>query len=357
MALGAIQWPGCSLCSRWGVVSRAVPSPDPGGAGSTLRLHLTLVARPVGQDDRRWFHGMTYAPTYPIRPPVPYADPDTGPSDLKRPIESAVPGGHVRARSVGPVVVLDVAGRLSEVVEELDLAARFSLAEGPKGVVCDLSSVVEVNAPGALRALATSGRHPRDWPGVPLAVAGLTQRAGDTLGGKPLGGHLMVIASLREALSSVLQASLPAVESLRLAPDPTAARASRDFVSRALLDWRLSRLISSARLVVTELVTNATTHAGTDIELTVSKYRGAVRLAVADRSPNLPVERHDSTDTHGRGLIIIKGLSSACGVLPNTDGGKVVWAVLTGSLMSFPAQSPAQHAAGPACAQRSTVTV
>jgi hypothetical protein len=242
---------------------------------------------------------MTYAPTYPLRPPVPYADPDTRPSDLKRPIELAVPGGDVRARSVGPVVVLDVAGRLSDVVEELDLAARFSLAEGPKGVGCDLSSVVEVNAPGALRALATSGRHPRDWPGVPLSVAGLTQRAGDTLGGKPLGGHLMVIASLRESLSSVLQASLPAVESLRLAPDPTAARASRDFVSRALLDWRLSRLISSARLVVTELVTNATTHAGTDIELTVSKYRGAVRLAVADHSLDLPVERHDSTDTHG----------------------------------------------------------
>ena len=209
-----------------------------------------------------------------------------------------------------------MAGRLSDVVEQLDLAARFSLAEVPKGVVCDLSSVVEVNAPGALRALATSGRHPRDWPGIPLAVAGLTQRAGDTFGGKPLGGHLMVNASLRASLSSVLQASLPAVESLRLAPDPTAARASRDFVSGALLDWRLSRLISSARLVVTELVTNATTHAGTDIELTVSKYRGAIRLAVADRSPDLPVERQTALTRTGADSSSSTGSQTRVGCSP-----------------------------------------
>ena len=243
----------------------------------------------------------------------------------------AAQGQGVRAYLVGPVVVLEAAGRLSDVVEDLDLAVRFALADGARGVVCDLSRVVDVGAPGALCGLACSGRHSRDWPGVPLAVVGLVPRAGRTLSGKTLGGHLMVTASLREALSSVLQASLPAVESRSLTPHPTAPRASRDFVSRTLLDWRLSQLIPAACLVVSELVTNAMIHTGGDIELTVSEHRRAVRVAVRDRSPDLPVERQPGLDTHGRGLTIVADLSRAWGVLPHADGGKVVWAVLGAS--------------------------
>ena len=240
----------------------------------------------------------------------------------------AARGQCVRTYVVGPVVVLEGVGRLSDVVDDLDLAARIALADRARGVVYDLSRVVEVDAPGALCGLAASGRHPRDWPGVPLAVAGLAPRASETLSRKALGGHLIVTTSLRQALSSVLQASLPAAESRLLAPHPTAPRASRDFVSRALLDRRLSPLIPAACTVVSELVTNAMIHAGSDIELIVSEHRRAVRLAVRDRSPDLPVERQHSLDTHGRGLMIVAGLSHAWGVMPHADGGKVVWAVL-----------------------------
>ena len=237
-------------------------------------------------------------------------------------------GRLVGARSVGEVVVLDAAGRLSEVVEDLDRAVRFALAEEPRGVVCDLTRVVDASASGALRGLALNGRHPRDWPGVPLAVAGLGHRGGQALRLKPMGGHLMVTPSLRQALSMVLQASLPGVASMRLAPHPTAPRASRDFVSRTLLDWKLSKHIAATNLVVSELVTNAMTHAGTDIDLTVAEHREAIRIAVRDHSPELPVERPGGLGEHGRGLTIVANLSSAWGVLPHTEGGKVVWAVL-----------------------------
>ena len=240
-------------------------------------------------------------------------------------------GRLVRARSVGHVVVLDGAGRLSDVVDDLDRAAQLALADGPRGVVCDLSKLEEVSDPGALRGLALNGRHPRDWPGVPVAVVGLGRRGGDKLALEPMGGHLMVTATLRQALSMVLQASLPGVRSLRLAPHPTAPRASRDFVSRTLLDWRLARHIASAAVVVSELVTNAMIHVGSDINLTVSEYRQAIRIAVRDNSPDLPVERPEAVDVHGRGLAIVAGLSSAWGVLPGPGGGKVVWAVLDGS--------------------------
>lgn len=233
----------------------------------------------------------------------------------------------VDAHPVGQVIVLDVAGPLSDVVEELDQAIRLALAQGPRGVACDLTRVVEVSAPGALRRLASAGRHPRDWPGVPVAVTCLGRRDGQTLRTNLLGGHLMVTASLPPALSAILQAARPAGVTRRLAPHPTAPRAARELVSRALVDWRLSQQIPDTCLVVSELVTNAMIHAGTDIDVTVAEHRRSVRVAVRDHSHALPVEGHGRSDEHGRGLGIVAELANSWGVLPHSDGGKVVWAV------------------------------
>jgi anti-sigma regulatory factor (Ser/Thr protein kinase) len=233
----------------------------------------------------------------------------------------------VASHPVGQVIVLDVTGALSDVVDELDHAIRLALAEGPRGVACDMTRVVEVSAPGALRRLASAGRHPRDWPGVPLAVTCLGRRGGQTLRTSPLGVHLMVSASLPPALSAILQAARPAVESRRLAPHPTAPRAARDLVSRTLLEWRLSQQVPDACLVVSELVTNAMIHAGTDIDLAIAEHRRSIRIAVRDYSHDLPVEQHGRSAEHGRGLGIVAELASAWGVLPHADGGKVVWAV------------------------------
>jgi hypothetical protein len=138
-------------------------------------------------------------------------------------------------------------------------------------------------------------------------------------------------------LSVVLQASLPGVESLRLAPHPTAPRASREFVTRTLVDWRLTRHIPAACLVTSELVTNAMIHAGTDIDLTVSEHRRAIRIGIRDHSPDLPIEGSDDVSgDHGRGVAIVAGLSSAWGVLPHADGGKTVWAVIDASSAAPP---------------------
>jgi Histidine kinase-like ATPase domain len=146
-----------------------------------------------------------------------------------------------------------------------------------------------------------------------------------------MGGHLIVTASLPQAVSSVLDIPCPAVECLRLAPHPTAPRAARTFISRTLLDWRLGEHIAVTGLVVSELVTNAITHAQTAIDLTLSAHGQAIRVAVRDRSPDLPIQRQAFLDLHGRGLTLVAGLSNAWGVLPTADGGKVVWAVLDAS--------------------------
>ena len=229
---------------------------------------------------------------------------------------AAASGRSVRTHTLGRILVLDVAGGLNDVVGDLDLAIQFALAQGPRGVACDLSGVVEVNATGALCTLAATGRHPRDWPGVPVAMAGLNPLAGETLSGKPLGCHLIVSTCLRQALSSVLQAASPALELLRLAPHPTAPRACRDFVTRTLLDWRLSQFIAPAALVVSELVMNAITHAETDIDVSISAHQQQIRVAVRDHSLHPPVGPR-SADAPRPGLPIVACLSRAWGVLPD----------------------------------------
>jgi hypothetical protein len=235
----------------------------------------------------------------------------------------------INRRAIGQVVVLEVAGPLSEVVEELDQAIQVALANGPRGVVCDLSTAPEDAQPGAVEWLAMAGRHVRHWPGIPVAVACPNPRVREALSNHPLGRHLIVTASVAPVLSAVLATPIPDVESLRLTPHPTAPRASRDFVARALLGWGLGPLVPAASLVVSELVTNSTIHACTDIELSVAWNLGLLRLTVADKSPDLPRQQFPHClDVHGRGLSVVAALSRAFGVLPTADGGKLVWAVL-----------------------------
>jgi hypothetical protein len=249
-------------------------------------------------------------------------------------------------------VVLEVAGRLDRLVQDLDRAIQLALADAPRSVVCDLSCVVEGADPSAVQMLATAGRHVRDWPAIPVAVVCPDPRVREALRVHPLGGNLIVTESMLTAISAVLATPIPAVTWLRLAPHPTAPRASRDFVTRTLTEWDLGPLIPSACLVISELVTNSTIHARTDIELSLAWSLGMLRLTVRDHSAKLPRPRKTHLGLHGRGLTLVAGFSHAFGVLPTTEGGKVVWAVLDG-----PAASPCSPELEPANALKPHVFI
>jgi len=282
---------------------------------------------PVGWDHGNE-HAMAQPPTNPTQGPIEQGDhriPAQGAED-----PAAGPQWRVRTHVLGQVVVLEVVGRLSDVVADLDLAIRLALADRPRGVVCDLTAACELEEarPAAVKVLARTGRHVRDWPAIPLAVACPNPWVREALSAHPLGGNLIVTPSMLSAVSAVLATPTPTVKNLRLAPHPTAPHAARNFVTRTLLGWGLSNVIPWASLVVSELVTNSSTHTDTDIDLSVARHLGSVRLTVRDHSPDRPHQRPAAQDLHGRGLAIITSLSRAFGVLPTTDGGKVVWAVL-----------------------------
>ena len=235
----------------------------------------------------------------------------------------------VRTCTIDQVVVLDVAGLLGEINENLDRAIQLALAEGPRGVVCDLSSLLEGIEPGAVEILAAAGRHVRDWPAVPVVVACPDPRLREELLTHPLGRHLIVTESTSSAISAVLATPVLIVERLRLAPNPRAPRASRDFVARILKGWQLDRVIPFASVVVSRLVAASSLNAGTAIDLSVAWNAGALRLTVRDHGPARPSQRLPDPDLQGRGLTVaVATLSRTYGVLPTADGGKVVWAVL-----------------------------
>ena len=112
---------------------------------------------------------------------------------------------------------------------------------------------------------------------------------------------------------------------LALRPVPASAAHARLFVERTLGGWGCNGLVDAARLLVSELVTNAVLHARTDVDLVVRLVPRGIRIEVEDQSAAAPVvRRYEDEAMTGRGLALVDQLASRWGVEPG-DGGKAVW--------------------------------
>ena len=111
-----------------------------------------------------------------------------------------------------------------------------------------------------------------------------------------------------------------------LAPDPMSARTARRFLRARLGEAGVAdSRIDDAELLVSELVTNAVVHAGSDIALAVNVFPHAVRVEVEDGSPAHPVDyRAPDTSTTGRGWDLVRRLADSYGVVDSRTG-KVTW--------------------------------
>ncbi|MFF4269835.1 ATP-binding protein [Streptomyces sp. NPDC001536] len=109
-------------------------------------------------------------------------------------------------------------------------------------------------------------------------------------------------------------------------------------VARALVRTALAELkhgadSDTAELLTAELVANAVEHTAGDapIELVVELLPSGCQVEVHDPDPAPPGNLTRPVDTepdpwqeHGRGLLLIRTLSSSCGHRP-TESGKAVW--------------------------------
>ncbi|WP_327352699.1 ATP-binding protein [Streptomyces sp. NBC_01304] len=116
-------------------------------------------------------------------------------------------------------------------------------------------------------------------------------------------------------------------------------------VARALIrtalaeitEFEVSADCDTAELLTAELVANAVEHTSGDepIELVVELLPGGCQVEVHDRdpeppgdlSPPGPADEPDPWQEHGRGLLLIRTLSQACGHRL-TGSGKAVWFTL-----------------------------
>ncbi|MCD9872411.1 ATP-binding SpoIIE family protein phosphatase [Streptomyces guryensis] len=132
---------------------------------------------------------------------------------------------------------------------------------------------------------------------------------------------------------------------------PLAPGSARALVRTALTDWAearvpgaehlTDRLADDAVLVVSELVTNAVVHAGTEVEVEcrLEQAAGALVVEVSDHHPSRPPRDSDAeapyetaevpygTPEYGRGLRLVATLAESWGVTFRR-GAKTVWARL-----------------------------
>lgn len=119
-----------------------------------------------------------------------------------------------------------------------------------------------------------------------------------------------------------------AVASVDLPQELGSVRQARSLVRRALDDWELRHLEEEAVLVVSELATNALSHARSSYQVRIYHNPSTVRIEVRDGGTGTPEPQPASaTREGGRGLLLVSAMSVSWG-LEQTPQGKVVWAEL-----------------------------
>jgi anti-sigma regulatory factor (Ser/Thr protein kinase) len=106
-----------------------------------------------------------------------------------------------------------------------------------------------------------------------------------------------------------------------------AVKEARDFVALVFGGWGVEDYV--ARVVVSELATNAIRHGEGEVVVVRAFRRDGARAVIEawDRGAELPVVRPENHAAEsGRGLLLMEQLVTRWGVRPLSEGGKVVWA-------------------------------
>jgi anti-anti-sigma regulatory factor len=209
--------------------------------------------------------------------------------------------------------------------------ARQSLlkcyAECPAAVVVDLTDV-RVDHQATLTVFPATQRYAEQGAYVALLLCGLDP---DLAGSAALGSDISLHSTRTAALTAARRGTLgPHHQRLHLAPLPGAPALARAFVAETCAAWDLDDLAGEAKLIASELVTNAVRHAGTDLEVVLSRRDFYLHLGVRDRSPAAPPQPgsdYGVDKLDGRGLHLVDAVAAGWGCATGASS-KVVWATL-----------------------------
>jgi anti-sigma regulatory factor (Ser/Thr protein kinase) len=116
-----------------------------------------------------------------------------------------------------------------------------------------------------------------------------------------------------------------ATTSFRVAGVPSAVGEARDAVGEGAASPLRGESLETARLLVSELVTNGILHggAGRPVDVSIEHADGTVRVEVSDRGPGFAPRPRLPDETGGWGLYLIDQLADRWGVA--RDGCTRVW--------------------------------
>ena len=105
---------------------------------------------------------------------------------------------------------------------------------------------------------------------------------------------------------------------------PRAGAEARWFLSEALQDEDVEIDFDAAKLLTTEIATNAARHGKEPIELSIELQEEDLRVSVFDHGSGFdPESLPGPSETGGRGIPLLKSLSSEWGVDLQEDGTEV----------------------------------
>lgn len=213
---------------------------------------------------------------------------------------------------------------------------RKCFAEHPTGLIVDLSALQDEGAASVATWMTAQRVAAQMTPPVQLALCvppALT--LADRLQRLGARKYLPVYATVRQARVA-LQSRMPLTDRLQLTlpPEPDSPALARALIGDACLAWQMPHLLHPCRLVMSELVTNAVEHVGSQITVTVTRRGVGLHLAVADTGPALPrlialipPREDEPLNERGRGLRMVDAVATIWGCEP-TATGKIVWATV-----------------------------
>ena len=136
---------------------------------------------------------------------------------------------------------------------------------------------------------------------------------------------VVAVAGIVESIQRVLASRTTTLEQ-----DTRSGATARRFMEETLEGWGdTAELLDIVNLLVTELVTNAVVHAGSEADVAVVLTPTALRVEVGDHSEVVPSPKvADDWDTSGRGVGLVDTLADRWGV-ELRPGGKTIWFELT----------------------------
>ncbi|MEU8232833.1 ATP-binding protein [Actinoplanes sp. NPDC048967] len=212
---------------------------------------------------------------------------------------------------------------------------RACVAETPRVIVVDLSELSDDQGESAmtwqtLTRFAAQRRAP-----IGLIVCSSPPRVAERLQASSTGAAVTTaetVAAARAAGAGYLQ--WPHQHRLPLPPDRVAVFLGGRTVHDLCISFGLPALAPTARLIASELISNAVDHARTDLDVALSVRGDVLHLGVYDRHSGLPVVAEAEPwhpdqlrDKHGAGLWLVDAAATAWGALP-WHSGKLVWATL-----------------------------